>query len=76
MVAATGKVMMWAGAALSVVGAVTWAAGRLAVPDRGLSGDLLCQRGNTSVFVPVTTCVVLSLALTLLANVVGRWLGR
>lgn len=70
-----GKLMMAAGGLLLALGALVWWAARV-LPGQGLSGDLHYQRGNFSLFVPLASCLVLSLILTLVLNLAGRWLGR
>lgn len=58
------KLMMVAGLALALAGVLLWLwAGR---GGTILPGDIAWQRGPVRVYFPVVTCVVLSLALTLL----------
>lgn len=37
-----------------------------------LLGDLMIQRGSFRLFIPVVTCIVISLVLTILINIVLR----
>lgn len=53
-----------------VVGAVLVAGGRLGLGR--LPGDLSFSRGNFRVFVPLVTSVVISIVLTILANLFIR----
>lgn len=41
-------------------------------PIGHLPGDLYYQRGNFTVYFPVVTCIILSLVLTLLFNLIWR----
>ena len=64
---------MLAGAALFLLGLALFAVGR--IPGLGrLPGDILIQRDGFSLFIPLGTMVVVSLVLTLLVNLIGRFL--
>ncbi len=64
-----GKQLMIVGAMLIVLGALL----RWWQPSRGgLPGDLVIERPGFSVHVPIVTCLVLSLVLSLIL----RWLNR
>jgi hypothetical protein len=57
------------GVALIVIGVLVAAVGlALLLFGRQLPGDFLVQRGRFTVFVPITTMVLLSLLLTVLLN--------
>jgi hypothetical protein len=51
---------------------LAWHFGRDFLPLGKLPGDLNIQRGNTRIFVPITTCIVLSLAYSLFAWIVRK----
>lgn len=70
-----GKLLIFAGVALVVVGILVTVLGS-ALPLGRLPGDLNFERGNTRISVPLATSLLLSLVLTLLANVVLRLLNR
>jgi hypothetical protein len=57
------------------LGGVLWLAGRLGLPLGRLPGDLRFETGGVSCFVPLATSVLLSLALTLIINLLARWRG-
>ena len=43
------------------------------IPGLGrLPGDVVWRRGNTTVYIPIVTCIVLSLLLTLLFSIFRR----
>jgi Protein of unknown function (DUF2905) len=66
-----GKMLVMLGIALAAVGAILWAAGQ--VPYLGtLPGDFYVKRGNWSFYFPLTTCIVLSIVLTLLVSLLRR----
>lgn len=41
-----------------------------------LPGDILIERGNTRVFIPVTSAILVSVVLTVVINVIFWFLGR
>ncbi|HEV7868612.1 MAG TPA: DUF2905 domain-containing protein [Chthoniobacteraceae bacterium] len=65
-----GKLIFAIGIILTVAGAILWKTGGLGGLGR-LPGDLFVQKGNTTFFFPVVTCIVISIVLTLLS-----WLFR
>lgn len=65
------KVLVLAGALMMGAGLLLWAAGHLPGGWR-LPGDIVWSRGRTTVYVPLATCLLLSLLLTLLFNLWGR----
>ena len=72
-----GKVIVLIGLGIVVIGLVIWGLGRLGF--RGLPGDIRYESGGTRVFIPIVTCIVLSIVLTILFNlgaVIWRWLNR
>lgn len=72
MFADLGRTLMVFGAMLFLVGLVIVLAGRL--PGLGqLPGDLAYKRGNFQLYAPFGTMLVLSILLTLLFNVIGRF---
>ena len=67
-----GKVIFLAGLALMVIGAVLmWAPGLFAWFGR-LPGDIDITSGNTRIFIPLTSMIVVSVVLTLLLNLFLR----
>lgn len=73
-----GRVMVLAGAALAVVGALMWLVARPGgLPFRfgRLPGDIAYQGKHGSFYFPVVTCILLSVVLTLILWLV-QWLRR
>ena len=63
-----GKILVVAGLAIAGVGALVM----LGLPLGRLPGDIVYRRGNVSLYVPIATCVLLSLALSLLLRLWRR----
>jgi Protein of unknown function (DUF2905) len=66
-----GKLLLIAGIALAVVGAFLLAGARLPFRLGRLPGDISYQGRHGSFYFPVVTCIVLSLALTLLLWIIN-----
>lgn len=59
-----GKMLVFGGIALAVVGAILWGISRLGFG--GLPGDIRYESGNTRFYFPIVTCIVVSILLTAL----------
>ena len=68
-----GRILIVAGLAAAAVGAYLALGGRL--PLFRLPGDLVVQRGATTIYIPITTMILLSLMGTLVLQIVAAW-GR
>lgn len=63
-----GKLLVFAGLVIAGLGLlVMWG-----VPLGRLPGDIAVRRGNTTIYVPIVTSLVISLLLTLLFSVFRR----
>jgi hypothetical protein len=71
-----GKLLVFAGGALVVVGVLVMLAGKAHLPLGRLPGDLVYRGKNTTLYFPLMTCLVLSVVLTVVAWVVGKMGGR
>ena len=71
-----GRWVVVLGLGLAVVGGLLWLAGRWGLPLGRLPGDLHFGSGSWSCFVPLGTTILLSLLLTVLLNLLIRWLGK
>jgi hypothetical protein len=67
-----GRWLIGFGIILIVIGLVILAAGRLPWLGR-LPGDILIERDNLTIFIPLGTMLVVSLILTIIANLIARW---
>ena len=73
-----GKMLVFAGVALTAVGALVWlGAGRVGLPFRlgRLPGDIAYQGKNGSFYFPIVTCILLSVALSMVMWLV-QWLKK
>jgi hypothetical protein len=68
-----GKLLVVFGAVLVVVGSVVMLLGRMNFPLGRLPGDFLYRGKNTTVYFPLATSVVVSVVLSVLVYLVGRW---
>lgn len=62
------RVLIIAGIALVALGVLV----KIGVPIGRLPGDVVIRRGATTLYFPIVTCVVISLALSLLGLVLRR----
>ena len=68
-----GKLLVAAGLALLVLGAMILVAPRLGLPAPGkLPGDFVYEGPRFSLYFPFTTCLVISAILTALLYIFGR----
>ena len=68
--------MLTAGLLLAAMGGLLWIAGKLGLPLGGLPGDVRVEGTSTSFYFPVVTCIILSIVLTVILNLVGRMFGK
>ena len=69
-----GKLIVVAGGVLIVIGIVVMLAGRANLPLGRLPGDITYRGKNTAIFFPITTCIVLSVVLSLVMWAVNRFM--
>ena len=67
--------MLLGGVLLAVVGLLVIGAGRLGLPFGRLPGDINVQRGGLTVFIPLVSCLLASVVLTVVVNLV-LWILR
>lgn len=68
-----GKLLIVAGGVLVLLGAIVMLAGRTNLPLGRLPGDIVYRGKNTSFYFPIVTCIVLSIVLSLIMWIVGRF---
>jgi ABC-type tungstate transport system substrate-binding protein len=66
-----GKVLVFAGIAIAAVGVLLLVGGRLPFRLGRLPGDISYQGRSGSFYFPVVTCIVLSVALTLIMWIIN-----
>jgi hypothetical protein len=69
-----GKLLIFAGGLLILVGLVVMLAGRANVPVGRLPGDISYRGKNTAIFFPITTCIILSIVLSFVLWLVNRFM--
>jgi hypothetical protein len=67
-----GKLLLVLGGVIIVVGAVLLLAGRFNLPLGRLPGDIIYRGKNTAFYFPLTTCIVISVVLSLIFWLFGR----
>jgi hypothetical protein len=68
-----GKLLLIAGCVIALAGAALLLAGRFNLPLGRLPGDILYRGKNTVFYFPLATCIVLSIVLSLIFWLVGRF---
>lgn len=69
-----GKLLIFAGGLLILVGLVVMLTGRANVPLGRLPGDISYRSKNTAIFFPITTCIILSIVLSFVLWLVNRFM--
>lgn len=67
-----GKLLLVLGGMIVLVGATLLLAGRFNLPLGRLPGDIVYRGKNTVFYFPLTTCIVISVLLSLLFWLFGR----
>jgi hypothetical protein len=68
-----GKLLVLLGSFLVLAGLLLMAAGRLHLPLGHLPGDVVYRGRHTTFFFPVVTCILLSILLSLVLYLIGRF---
>ena len=71
-----GKWIILVGLGLTVLGGVIWLAGKTGLPLGRLPGDIRIQRDGFSFYFPLATCILISVGLTVLVNLLARLFKR
>ena len=67
------RLLLMLGLLLLVAGGVVYVLGRLGIPLGHMPGDLAWRRRNVSVYFPLGTSLLLSLLLSLILYLLGRF---
>ncbi|HEX7975010.1 MAG TPA: DUF2905 domain-containing protein [Anaerolineales bacterium] len=70
------KTLVVLGLALVAIGGLIYAAARLGLPLGRLPGDIRIQSGNITCLFPLVTMILLSVVLTVLLNLLLRFLNK
>jgi hypothetical protein len=67
-----GRLIMFAGIALFLIGGAVFLAGKFGLPLGRLPGDIRIEGENGSFYFPMTTSILVSVLLTILLNIIVR----
>jgi hypothetical protein len=70
------RYIILAGIALIVVGAILFGLARLGIPLGRLPGDIRIEGENGSFYFPIVTCIVISIVLSVILNLIGRFWNK
>ena len=70
------RFVMILGVALIVIGAGMYGLAKLNIPLGRLPGDIHIEGQNGSFYFPITTSILLSIVLTVLLNVIAKFLKK
>jgi Protein of unknown function (DUF2905) len=66
-----GKILVVIGAVIALVGVILWSGFAPKWLGR-LPGDIRIERGNSSFYFPIVTCIVISIVLSLIMSIFRR----
>ncbi|MDD2207018.1 MAG: DUF2905 domain-containing protein [Aminobacterium sp.] len=69
-----GKGLIFTGIILIIAGSLFLVFSKLNIPFGKLPGDITYTRKNVTVFAPITTMIIVSIVLTVVLNIIGRWM--
>lgn len=67
------RYVILAGVVLIVVGAILFGLAKLNIPLGRLPGDIRIEGPNGSFYFPLMTCILLSIGLSVILNLIGRF---
>jgi hypothetical protein len=75
MMTALGKGLIVIGLFLALAGLLIWSAGSVPLINRlgRLPGDIFIRRDNFTFYLPLATCIVLSIIISLVIGLLRRW---
>jgi hypothetical protein len=68
-----GRIIVILGISLVVIGGVVMLLGRAGLPLGRLPGDILYKGKNSTFYFPLATCILLSIVVSLVAYLIGRF---
>ena len=69
-----GRFLMLGGIALFVIGGLVFLAAKFGIPFGRLPGDVRIEREGFSLYFPLTSSILVSIVLTILFNLIRRFL--
>ncbi|MBN2549950.1 MAG: DUF2905 domain-containing protein [Anaerolineales bacterium] len=73
---AVARFLVLAGAVLMIAGGLIYLAARFGVIPGRLPGDIRFERGNFTCVLALGTSILISVILTVLLNLISRWLNK
>ena len=70
------RLIVLAGVALIIIGALIYGLGKLNIPLGRLPGDIHIESQNGSFYFPVTTSILASIVLSILINILARFFNK
>jgi hypothetical protein len=72
--ASLGKALIIIGLLIAALGLLVWSGGSIPLVSRlgRLPGDIYIRRDNFTFYLPITTCIVLSIVISLLIGLLRR----
>jgi hypothetical protein len=71
-----GRLLMLGGILVFLVGGGMYLAARLGLPLGHLPGDIRIEGRNGSFYFPLASSILVSILLTVLWNIIARWLNK
>jgi hypothetical protein len=71
-----GRWLLIFGIILAAAGGLLWLADRLGFPLGRLPGDIRIEREGFSCFLPLVSSILISVLLTLVVNLIARWIAK
>ncbi len=68
-----GRLLIVGGVVMIVMGVIVIVAGRTGLPLGRLPGDIAYRGKNTSFYFPIMTCILISVVLSLIMWIMGRF---
>ena len=68
-----GRTIVCLGIALVVIGGIVMLIGRAGLPLGRLPGDIVYKGKNSTFYFPLATCIVVSVVLSIVMYVIGRF---
>ena len=70
------RIFLILGVVMLAIGLLLYLVARLNLPLGRLPGDIRIQTSNLTCYFPVVTMILLSIVLTIILNLIARWLNR
>lgn len=70
------RLLMILGVVLFLIGGLMYLIARLGIPLGRLPGDIRIEGDNFTCFFPIATTILLSIILTVIINLIARYLNR